>query len=214
MSEFTEIYKDFAIIHADAESALNLLRGLDEKLKKAIAANPPAPGDGDRYYQLYALRMNALDCTAALLRGFDSEFGQDILRRAEVAIAAEETEEEEAIALDEQEIHRLLLTLGGLLGGYVANTTADFSVGLDQKLRYLIGLAKEAKERKKARDNQLGTYLRKIQTTAINLLSMYFDADELDADGDFNEERDTLIAAAKDVILSALKEINNAQLPY
>ncbi|MCT7962337.1 hypothetical protein NG791_16835 [Laspinema sp. D1] len=87
--EMEEVYKDFAVIHADAERALNLLRGLDEKLKKAIAATTPERGNGDRWYQFYGLRMNCLDCTAALLKQFDSEFAQDILRAAEVAIAEE-----------------------------------------------------------------------------------------------------------------------------
>ena len=228
--DMEEIYKDFAIIHADSERALSLLRGLDEKLKRAIEVNPPAPGDGDRWHQFYGLRMNCLDSTLALLRQFDSELGQDILRGAEVAIAEEfeaevdiqeaneaNYEKEKAIALDEldeQEIRRLILKLGGYLGGHVPDTTANFSVGLDKSLRYLIDLAEKKKARKKHRDNQLATYLRKIQTPGISLLSLYFAAEEIDEDGNFNEDRDTLVAAAKDVILSALREINNAQLPY
>ena len=91
-----EIYKDFAIIHADSERALSLLRGLDEKLKRAIATTTPKEGNGDRWYQFYGLRMNCLDCTAALLRGFDSDFAQSILLAADVAIA-DELEAEESI---------------------------------------------------------------------------------------------------------------------
>ncbi|MCT7965174.1 hypothetical protein NG799_02350 [Laspinema sp. D1] len=93
---FEGIYKDFSIIHADAEKALSLLRGLDEKLKNAIAVNPPEPGDGDRFYQFYGLRMNCLNLISALLKQFDSGFGQDILIEAEVAILMEEEKEEEA----------------------------------------------------------------------------------------------------------------------
>ncbi|MCT7955739.1 hypothetical protein [Laspinema palackyanum] len=236
-----EICKDFAIIHANAESALNLLRGLDEKLKKEIAANPPAPGDGDRYYQFYALRMNCLDCTAALLRGFDSEFGQDILRRAEEAIAEEfeseratqeaneaHYESEKAIAAEADEAWTLignsLVEIGQALEGDVillsyAVKNKD-AIEIDELSEYLDALKSKAKKNQARliaqhrKDLILERSLRKIKLLVLPLLRMANDTGFQDDDGDDNEDKDTLIESAIEILKQELKAIREGSIPY
>jgi hypothetical protein len=213
-----EVYKDFSVIHADAERTLNLLRGLDEKLKKAIAATTPERGNGDRWYQFYGLRMNCLDCTAALLKQFDSEFAQDILRRAEVAITDEDEGDEVAIAQITPNLIKSLLVLSQALG---TNNNAipeghrlGYPGGLEVSLKKLAALAQTEKLIRKKKDQKLERILRKIRFLVLPLISMSASADYETEDGDENADKNTLAEAAETILEDCLKELREAYIPF
>lgn len=326
-SGMEEIYKDFAIIHANSERAMNLLRGLDEKLKKAIAVHSPTPQDGDRWHQFYALRMNCVDCTMALLRQFDSGFGQDILIEVEVSNLLEEEKEEaiaeeggypippewieiakannaadiayamaESVEFDAEEgeaiapypsapawtnalikeikkieqylgyrpedigdpvedyelnsplrrltrisrfahsdylkrlerekaieaeeitptLIKLLLELSQALGerSIPEDHRIRESDGLQLSIAKLVSKAQQNNLRQKRKDRLLSHAVAKIQNLVLPLLNIAIDADSEDEDGNWNEDKDTLMESAADILEHALREIGEADIPY
>lgn len=201
-----EICKDFAIVYADAERALNLLGDIEDKLKKIT--------DTDSFFELDALRIGCKDLTWALLQELDSPFAQDILRRADKAIVREFEEEEEAIAITEEksppvpsEISRLLFELSRALGekGIPAGHQLQQPKGLEKCLERILAIAQENRLKQERKDRILKESFRKIRLLALPLMRMALMTDSIDEDGNSNEDKDTLVEAGIEVLEQALR---------
>jgi hypothetical protein len=119
---------------------------------------------------------------------------------------------EKVDAVLDYRIQELLENLAKVMGmhhsqfpGYLKGDYERIQLPIIRSLEDLIGFASHKKSREAQRDKAF----LPIKTTALSLLRMYFDAEELDEDGDWNADRDILVEAARKVILGALKDLEN-----
>lgn len=208
-----DICKDFAIVYADAERALALTKGLNEKFRQALTTIPYRPGDADEYECFHQLRGDCIAAIDSLLDKFDSPFARSVLGRADKAIVKEWEEEkanEQKLPTPTQE------ELIEMVDAHIKETVEELAKALavEEKvsrencfliIRELKGIAQYQKLEKERRNRFLNQAFRKMQLIVIPLLQMALATNSIDEDGNENEDKETLIQAALEILTESLK---------